>query len=212
MVHRRELIAILRRRALVLHLRGRCIHVPVAIRGHLSRTRTRIDSAAAAVIAHATVLAIVDHRFVVHVVNVGHVDVVHRAVVEEMTAVPVSAFVTEAAVSEAVINAAVEADMRSPETGVPEIASAAPAPITGSPQKADLWRQDPSAGHPVVAVNIAIGPVAGRPYVPVARADRLRVNRQHRRRDTNCDAHAEAGCRSGGWYEKHSKYGQEQAN
>lgn len=138
MVHRSELIAILPRRALVLSLRGRCIHVPVAIGGHLSSTRTRIDSAAAAVKAHAIDLAIVDHRFVVHVMNVRDVYVVYRAVVEEMTAVPVSAFVSKPAVPEAVVNAAVEADMRSPETCMPEIAAAAPAPIAGSPQKANL--------------------------------------------------------------------------
>ena len=83
MVYRRELTAVLRRRALVLHLRGRCIHVPVAIRGHLSSTRTGIDSAAAAVIAHAIVFPIVDDRLVVHVVNVSHVDVIHRAVVKK---------------------------------------------------------------------------------------------------------------------------------
>ena len=215
MVYRRELIAILRCRALVLHLRGRCVHVPVAIRGHLSGTRTRIDSALAAVKAHAIGLAIVDHRFVVHIVNVSHVDVVHRAVVKEMTAVPVSAFVTEAAVTEAVVNAAVEADMRSPETCVPEIASAAPAPITGSPQKSDLWRQNPSAWHPVIAANVAIGPVAGCPYVPVAWAYWLGVNRQHWRRNANCYADAvtePASGRRGGWYEKHPKYEKEQAN
>ncbi len=146
MVHRRELIAILPRRAFVLHLRGRCIHVPVAIRCHLSGSGTRIDSTPAAVIAHAIDLAIVDHRFVVHVMNVGDVYMIHFAVVKEMISVPVPAFVAEAAVPEAVVNAAVEADMRSPVTGVPEIACVAPAPIARGPQKADLRSEHPSAG------------------------------------------------------------------
>src|ERR1700693_3700880 len=121
MVHGRELIAIAPCRALLTHLRGSCRYVLVAIRSHFSGRWTCNNSAAAAVVAHAIHIAIVHYGFVVHVVNVVHVDVVHRAVVEEMPAVPVATFVTETAVAEAVVNAAVKADMWAPETTVTEI-------------------------------------------------------------------------------------------
>jgi len=195
MVHGRQLIAIAARGALVLRLRGRCSNVPVAICCHFSRRRTCVDPATPAVIAHAARLAIVDHRFVVHVVNVRHVDVVDRAVVKKAPAMPVSAFVAEPAVTEAIVNSAIEADMRSPVSGVPEISTSAPAPIAWSPQEADLWSNHPRAGHPVVAVN-PVGPVAGRPNVAVTGANRLRINRQWRWRNRYRDAKAEARCRS----------------
>src|ERR1700683_2099465 len=209
MIHGRELVAIGASGALLTRLPRGCSDVLVAILSHFSSRWTCGKSAAAPVVAHAIHIAIVHLRFVVHVVNVVHVDVVHRAVVEEMTAVPVATSVTEPAITEAVVNAAVKTDMWSPETGVPEISSAAPAPITGSPQKSDTWRKDPSARHPVVTVN-AVSPVAGRKDVAVTGADWFRVNRQHGWRD--CDCHAEAGCGCCGWYHEYSKYRQKQTD
>src|ERR1700728_2448568 len=209
MVHGRELIAITPRGSLLTHLRRSCRNVLVAIRSHFSGRRTCSKSATAAVVAHAIHIAIVHHRSVVHVVNARAVNVVHRAVVKEMTAVPVAALIAEAAITEAVVNAAVTADVWSPETGVPEISSAAPAPITGSPQKSDTWRKDPGAGHPVVAVN-AVSPVAGSKNVAVTGANWLCVNRQNGWRDGN--SHAETGCRCCGWYHEHSKNCQEQTD
>ena len=181
----------------------------VAIRSHFSGRRACGNSAAAAIVAHPIHIAIVHHGSVVHVVNVRSVDVVHRAVVKEMIAAPVAALVAESAVTEAVVNAAVEADMWSPETGVPEISTAAPAPIAWSPQKSDTWRKHPGAGHPVVTVN-TVGPVTRCKNVAVTGADWLCVNRQNGWR--NRDGHAEAGCRCCGWYHEHSKYREKQTD
>ena len=64
-------------------------------------------------------------------------DVIDGAVVVEVVTSPVSAGVAGANVAESVIHAAVEADVRSPITGMPEISAFMPSPIAGRPEQAD---------------------------------------------------------------------------
>src|SRR5580693_4171949 len=108
----------------------------VAIRCHFSGSRTSVNAATAAIEADAIhVRVIVDHCAVIYVVYVGDVHVVHATVVEEMAAVPVATLVAEAAVPETVVNTAIEANVRAPVTGVPEISAATPAPVARRPQE-----------------------------------------------------------------------------
>src|SRR5580704_1885137 len=177
---------------LLLPLHSGGTDVVIAIRGHLRGTRTGVDAAATAVEADAIHFAVVGHCAVIDVVNVVNVDVADAAIVEKVTAAPVAAFEAETAVTETVINSAIEADVRTPVTGVPEISAVAPAPITGSPEKSDARRDDPSAGNPEIAVG-AIGPISGRPNISIARANRLRIDGQRRRSDGDGDPEAESG-------------------
>src|SRR5580704_206749 len=181
---------------LLLPLHSGGTDVVIAIRGHLRGTRTGVDAAATAVEADAIHFAVVGHCAVIDVVNVVNVDVADAAIVEKVTAAPVAAFEAETAVTEPVINSAIEADVRAPVTGVPEISAVAPAPISGSPEKSDARRDDPRAGNPEISVG-AVGPISGRPNVAIARANRLRVHRQRRRSDGDGDSEAESG-RGGG--------------
>src|SRR5271165_2173418 len=120
---------------LALHSGG--ADVRIAVRGHFRFGGTCVDAAVAAIEADAIRFVIVNHGAVVNIVNVVDVHVVHAAVVEKVAAVPVATLVAESAVAEAIINSAIEADVRAPVTSVPEISSAAPAPISGSPEKSD---------------------------------------------------------------------------
>ena len=62
---------------------------------------------------------VVDHRLVVHIMNLGHVHVIHRSVVVEIVSPPISAFITFSHISIAVIYPAIETDTRAPVTVIP---------------------------------------------------------------------------------------------
>src|SRR5580700_962739 len=185
----------------------------VAIRRHFRGSRARVDAAAASVKADAIhACVIVDHCAVIYVVHVGDVHVVHAAVVEEMAAVPVAAFVAEAAVAETVVNAAVEADVRAPISGVPEISAATPTPVARRPQESDFRCDYPRAGDPIVAIR-SVGPITRRPDVAISRAGRLHINRQLRRSDGDGDSKARrSGGRHGGWNGHENEREQQQTN
>jgi len=109
-----------------------------------------------------------------------------RGVVEEAAPLPVSALKASAHVSESIENATVEADLLSPVASIPEVDAVAPAPISWSPQEADLGRENPRARYPVVvAIVIVPSPIAGRPEIALARTDGLYVHREKRRRDND---------------------------
>ena len=148
MIHRGELRAIVAGEMLLLRLHSGGADVLIAIGRHFRGSGTRVDAAAAAIEADAIRGVVVDHRAVVGVVNVGDVHIVDAAIIVKVAAVPVAALIAEAAVAEAVINSAVEADVRTPIAGVPEITAAAPAPIAGSPQESDARRENPRAREP----------------------------------------------------------------
>lgn len=144
------------------------------------------QSTVAAIIAHVTgIVVVVDHRRIdIGVADVRRTDVVGRAIVGELITLPATAAVAFPAVAVAVINAAIEADIRSPVSGVENKRTAAPTPIGGSPKHPDLRRLHPGSRHPVVTI-FAIGPKAGSPQVTLTRAIGLDIDRQRRRRDRN---------------------------
>jgi hypothetical protein len=63
----------------------------------------------------------------------------HVRVVPEVVVVPVAAFVTCAVVSVAVVHAAIESDVRSPVSVVPQVTVVIVAPVTGGPERAAVW-------------------------------------------------------------------------
>src|SRR5271170_7469014 len=117
----------------------------------LARRGPRIDSAASAVVAHASVRSN-DYVSAIGIVDYAGVDAVHFCVVEERAASPVAAVVANATVAEAVINAAIKSNVRPPVACVPGVDALAPAPIPGRPKQPYAWRNDPSPWDPVVAL------------------------------------------------------------
>jgi len=91
-------------------------------------------TARAAVVADPIHGDVIDNRSVdVGVVNDRGVDVGHCAVVGKDPVIPVSADVIRTAVAVAIVNPAVEAHMRTPVAGMPEIPAALITPITRRP-------------------------------------------------------------------------------
>jgi hypothetical protein len=121
---------------LVFPLHAGGLEVMFVIPSLLFVSGTSVDSAMAAVIADAIDGDVVDHGAVVDV-DIGDVDVVDGAVVVEVMTSPVAAGIAGANVAESVVHAAVEADVRSPIAGIPEIGAFMPSPIAGRPEQAD---------------------------------------------------------------------------
>src|SRR5262245_2923109 len=166
---------------LVINLHVRGLEVTFVIPSHLFMVRASIDATMSAVVADA-VDGVVIHDGLVVNVNIGDGHVVHAAVVIEPAVTPIATFITIAEVSESVVYAAVEADVRPPVSGMPDVEAVTPSPVARRPEIARFRREHPGARHPVVAVG-TVSPVAGSPDIAIAWASRLHVNRQRRRAD-----------------------------
>lgn len=149
-------------------------------------SRPRIDTPVAAVIADTRAAVVVNDRCVVDVVNLSGIDIVDGTVVIEVSSIPAAAFISVAEVTVAVVNATIKADLRSPVALVKDVSTTAPCPIAGSPEITRFWSHDPRTGHPVIVRSIP-GPIAGSPYVAVARTKRLFIDGQLRRSEVDGD-------------------------
>jgi hypothetical protein len=155
-----------------------------AVRGNLSRQRSRLDALRASVIAHPVVVhnrRVIDDRPVVNRRDVNVADVGYGTVVVEVVALPVSALIAAANVAKAVVYAAVESDVAPPVAMAESVTAAIETPVAGSPKRPLIRRSSPCAGHPVVSVG-RIAPIARGPEIPLLRDWRLLVIRQRRRR------------------------------
>ena len=161
---------------LVFPLHAGGLEVMFVIPSLLFVSGTSADSAMAAVKANASNRDVVDHGAVVEV-TIADVNVVDGTVVVEVMTSPVATGIAGAHVTESVIHAAVETDVRSPVTGMPEVGAFMPSPIAGRPEQADGRGRRPCSRHPVVALR-AVGPVAGGPNITVPGARGLLVNGQ----------------------------------
>jgi hypothetical protein len=94
---------------------------------------TSTDSSVASVIADPIHRDVIDHSSVVDM-HVGDPDVVDAAVVEEVPTSPVSARIAGAHVAESIIHAAVETDVGSPISCIPDINTFMPTPIARRPE------------------------------------------------------------------------------
>src|SRR5579864_709693 len=181
MVYRGQQLAILSCAMFVVHLHPRGFKVAFVLPAHLIMVRACHDSTTSTVVAHACDVHIVDDGFIVDM-NIGDVDVGYGAVVEVVAAFPISAEEAHAGIAKAVVNPAVETDVRSPVSGMPDVKARAPTPITRRPEQSRLRRRHPSSRHPVVAIR-PVSPIARGPNVAISWAGGLDVNRQHWRRD-----------------------------
>ena len=173
-----KLLAVLCCCLLVLQLRGHGGNSLLTHGGGFGRQRPARD-ASRPVVAGTVNRDVVDAA-VIHV-SVVEVHIVDGTVIVEPVSAPIPALIADAAVAESVVNAAVVADMLAPKAVVVAIHAAEKSPISRRPQEAHLRRPRPGAGHPVVALR-SVAPISGRPQIAIARAWRLRIFRQRRRR------------------------------
>src|ERR1700722_13738998 len=182
MVYGRKLAAIVSSQLAVRHLHRRRRRVLLVCEGFFLCCRSPADAAWTVKARASRRVIVIDHRFVVNIVNYGHIHVIHRAIVEEMIPFPAPAFISFSYIPESVVNSAIETDVRSPVSAVPRIHSAVPSPISRRPEKSRSRRLRPSARHPIIiAVVIAPSPIAGRPYISLAGKNWLHVHRQRGR-------------------------------
>lgn len=172
------------------HLRIDRPHASFSFRCLLLGRRTRCNSTVAAVIAHAVYRDIVDDRFVdVDIANHRGVHATDCGVVIKIISAPVAALVSGAIVSKTIVHAAVEANLRAPISGVPQVAAATPAPPSRSPQQTNRRGDDPCAWYPVIVITVPC-PVTGGPDVVWPGAKRLIVYRKWWRCNVNCHSDA----------------------
>ncbi len=155
------------RRASMLVLFRRCLHMRFARgRAFLRRRRCR-GTARSAVKARTANVRVVDHRLVdVGVVNHGGVHIGDRRVIRETSAAPFSAAKSDSAVSESIIHAAVEAHVRAPNIRR-EIRRARPR-IPSSPESATDPR---AAAQPTRPAPKNIRPPRCIPNIPASRGN-----------------------------------------
>jgi len=167
-------------RLLMLPLRSHGLHMPPISCILFFAGWTPFNAAVSTVVTHMVIGVVVDDRRVIRVVNIGDVYVVRLTVIEEVIVIPSSTFVASTVIAVTVVNPTVEADFGAPVAFVKQVPIAAPTPIRGSPEVADFRCFHPGSRNPVIVV-FAVSPIAGRPQVSIAGAERLLVNRQRRR-------------------------------
>ena len=181
MIGRHEGTGVHARRARVLDLLSRALHVRFLRRQFFLRGRLRNRSPFAAIEAGAIVGHVVYDGLVVDVRDVDVRDVVDGAVVEEDPVVPTPALIAGTGIAEAIRNPAVKADVRSPIASVENVGAVDEGPISRRPEQSGLRRLDPCSRHPII-IHPVVGPIARRPEIPRLGDRRLIVNRHGRRR------------------------------
>jgi hypothetical protein len=132
-----EVRAVLRRNPFVCLLCGNGSHVTFILRYQFLLCRTRLNTALSAVIADTRVIDgdIVDDCLVdIHIPDDSRIHVRDSAVVIEVVSAPGAARKSGAKKSETVVHAAIEANVRTPISRMPEVAARAPTPVAGRPQ------------------------------------------------------------------------------
>ena len=107
------------RHMLVFMLCGRESNVVLVLGGQLAGGSLSVHTARTTVEAYVIHGNVVDDGLVINVGHVSHVNVADRAVVVEVVAPPVATLKTNTGVSESVVDSTVEADVRTPVTGMP---------------------------------------------------------------------------------------------
>ena len=155
----------------------------------LLRRRTRRDASVTTVVADAIDGGVIyDDRLVIDVGNVGDVHIGHVAVVVEVASAPFATIKTFTGISVAIVNAAIEAHMRTPVAAMENVEAFVPSPPPRSPEHSH-GGDYPGARHPVVAVIIVPGPVAGCPQIAGSGTERLRINGQSGWSDSYGNSH-----------------------
>lgn len=177
-----ELLPVLRRLMLVLHLGRHGPNLRSAHGDQLRRPWPGLDAASTAVVGDVPVVVVIyDDGAVVHICNPGDVDPIDRAVVIEVIAAPVATVITVAGIAAAIGHTAVEADVKAPVAAIETITVAEKSPVAGSPERPGKGSGDPGAWYPVVSDG-RIAPISGSPDVIGRGSFGLLIGGQGRRR------------------------------
>jgi hypothetical protein len=119
---------------LMLVLQGGGLEMVLVLSGKFRVVGPSHGATSAAIVTNAAEI-VVDYRPVdVGVVDDGGVHVGYGGVVVVDAVAPLSSVEANARVTKAIVNSAVETDMRTPKSGVPEVDATAPAPETRCPE------------------------------------------------------------------------------
>ena len=83
----------------------------------------------------------------ISVVNDRGIYICHSSVIAEGITRPHAADKTNTRIAKTIINTTIEADMRTPEAGMPTVHAAHKAPITGSPKQTRFGRRNPNSAQ-----------------------------------------------------------------
>ena len=202
-IHRGKVATIRMRHLHMVLLLSRCTNMVLPRKRSLLSRLTRLNPACAAIEARPVVdRRAVNHRIVdVRIVDHGPVHIDDCGVIRKAVADPAPSAKTDATITESIVHAAIEANVRPPVPSMKDICATAPAPVARRPQQTNLWRPNPHTRNPVVA-RITVRPVAGVPEIAISGANRLRINRQHRRCKTDRDKDPGKRC---GWRNRESR-------
>jgi hypothetical protein len=181
MVHRGELVTIPACRLFMGGLRGGPLNMIfmhdrlfLGVGAHRDAARAVEAGSVRGGMNHRAIdVCIMDHR---------SVDIHHGGVIPEMPSGPYSSSKSGASVSITIIYASVVAYMGTPVPNMPSIKSAIIAPIPWGPKESHLGRTYPHSGNPIIPI-VPVGPITGRPQIPVVRAGWLGIDRQRGRPD-----------------------------
>jgi len=130
---------------------------------------------------------VVDHCTVnIGVVDEGRIHAPNCSIIVKDAALPPAAIETRSIIAEAVVDTAIESNVGTPITAVPDVNSALISPVTRSPEVSRFRRFNPDARNLEITV-ISVGPIAGAPKIPILRTRWLLVDDEGRRRDRNRD-------------------------
>jgi hypothetical protein len=173
-----ELLAVLRRGALLLHLRRHRRNALLVRRGHF-RGRRLAGHTARPMITGASNGGVIDNRIFYGTaifVYAYIANVIRGPVVIEAVSVPVTALITGANISVPVVHPAVVPDMSPPRPLVIPVSVPGVGPISRRPQKARFRRLHPRAWNPVISLRCVV-PISRRPQIPISRTVRLGIFR-----------------------------------
>ncbi len=178
-IHAGQLISVMRRRLLMLHLRRRAAHMPLMHRRLLLRIWPRLHPGPAVKARPA------------------RSKMTRDSPVHETPATPLPAPITYPTITKTIIDPAIKPYVRPPIPGMPAIYASCKTPITRGPQKSHRGRRIPVTRHPIVT-GITIGPITRYPNISVYRTGRLLIYGNGRRGYVHRKAHAYLRLNPGG--------------
>jgi hypothetical protein len=116
---------------LALHRQGRL--VPLMHCVFILPRRPRLNTAPSTVVAYRPVV-VHDHGAVINIRHIGDADIGHGTVVIKLPSAPFPAVKSLARVAESIVDSAVEADVCSPVSCVPQVKPISPTPVSGRPE------------------------------------------------------------------------------
>ena len=196
-IHFRQLIPVMRRRLLMLHLRRSSAYMPLMHRRLLLRIWPRLHPGPAVKARTACCCISNDGPVHISIMDNRRVHAGNSRIIAEMPAIPLPAPITYPTITKTIIDPAIKPYVRPPIPGMPAVYASGKTPITRGPQKTNRGRRIPVTRHPIVT-GITIGPITRYPNISVYRTGRLLIYGNGRRGYVHRKAHAYLRLNPGG--------------